>query len=73
MTEESAKAETTVIYFASKSEMEKLLFNPRELADFLNREITALDRLVEEALARNQVKKPVQSVSGEEMEMAARA
>lgn len=39
----------------------------------LNAEIGALDRLVDEKLARNPVRKPVQGVTAEEMEMAARA
>ena len=53
--------------------MEKLLTNPRQLKDFLDREIGALDRLVEEVLARNGFKKPVQRVGVEELELAARA
>lgn len=53
--------------------MQKLLTNPRELEDFLNREIEALDRLVDKALARNPIKKPARRARVNEMELAARA
>lgn len=51
--------------------METLLLNPRELEDFLNREIAVLDRLADEALERNLVKKPCQRVELEDVRLAA--
>lgn len=53
--------------------MEKLLqIRPEVLSEVINREITALDRLVDRALERNLVKKPCQRVELEEVRMAAR-
>lgn len=52
--------------------MEKLLEIPPEvLAAVLDREIAALDRLVDRALERNLVKKPCQRVELQHVRMAA--
>lgn len=52
--------------------MERALSNPRVFQDLLDREVGALDRLVEEVLVRNAFKKPVQKVeAAEAVEMAA--
>jgi hypothetical protein len=54
--------------------VEKLLQIPPEvLSDLLDREIEALDRLVDEALERNLVKKPCQRVELEEVRIGAHA
>ena len=51
--------------------MQPLFSNPPVLEDFLNREIGAIDRLVDGVLARNTPKKPCHRVGREEMEFFA--